>query len=270
MLSKRPHPIVLAASWQRLRLAGEEGSTLIELLVTLITGTVITLALVAVLIFSTRQETHLTDLAQATQTGRLAMTKVVDELHSACLAPSFTPIQAKSKANELRFINAYSKEAVVSKTEVNEHRIVWNEKAGTLTDETYPATKEETWPVFKYASTPGSSVLLASHISQSEAGGKKIPVFQYYGYSTESNESASSAVSQLSTTPLISGAEAELSSTAAATAAAVLISFNASSNASTTSLGKLGNDVSEPQQSQVTLSFSVPISETESLDAPCQ
>ncbi len=80
------------------------------------------------------------------------MTKVVDELHSACMAPGFTPIQESSGPNELRFINSYSKEATISKTEVNEHRIVWNEKEDTLVDETYPAVKEETWPSFEYSS----------------------------------------------------------------------------------------------------------------------
>jgi hypothetical protein len=262
------HHAVRAAPETRPSFAAERGSTLIEMLVTISTASVIMLALVAVLIFSTRQETHLTDVAQATQVGRLAMTKIVDELHSACVASSFTPIRIKSKANELRFVNAYSKEAVIAKGELDEHRIVWNEKAETLTDETYTATKEETWPYFEYSTKPSSSVLLATHVSQMESGGKKVPIFQYYNYSTESNESATTGVNQLNTTPLAFGAEG-LEASTAASAASVLISFNASS--STTGLGAtLGKDVREPLQSQVTLSFSVPISEAESVDAPCQ
>jgi hypothetical protein len=112
-------------------------------------------------------------------------------------------------------------------------------------------------------------VLLANHVSQVESGGTKVPIFQYYGYSIESNESTTTALSQLNTTPLTFGPEG-LSETNAATAASVLVSFSASSSASTTSLGTLGKDVSEPLQSQVTLSFSVPISEAENVDAPCQ
>jgi hypothetical protein len=254
------------------RLSDEAGYSLIELLVAMISGIVVMLALVAVLLFSTRQETHLTNVAQATQLGRIAMTKVVDELHSACLAPGFAPIRKESSATELRFINAYSEKATLSKSEVNEHRIVWNEKAETLTDFTYPAIKEVTWPNFEYSSTasPVAGVLIASHVTQLE----KLPIFQYYGYDLESNESASSGLSSLNTTPIISGSQ-KLTEETAATAASVLISFNTGSSATTTSLtnslGKtVAKDVGDGQQSQVTLSFSVPATEAESVDTPCE
>jgi Tfp pilus assembly protein PilW len=275
MLIER-HPSPRAHQGARTHLADEGGFSLIELLVAMISGTVVMLALVAILLSSTRQETHLTNVAQATQLGRLAMTKVVDELHSACLAPGFAPIQENSGPSELRFVNSYSEEAVIAKSKVNEHRIVWNEKAETLTDYTYPATKEETWPNFEYSSTasPTSGVLIASHVTQMEAEGKKLPIFQYYSYDLESNESASSGLNSLNTTPIISGTE-KLTEKTAATAAAVLISFNTGSSATSTSLtntlGKTAaKDVGDGQQSQVTLSFSVPISEAESVDTPCE
>ncbi len=273
MLSHPPHPIAPAAPRQSPSLAGEGGFTLIETLVAASTGIVVCLALFAVIIFSTRQETHLNDVAQATQLGRFAMDKVVNELHSACIAPGFTPIQEKSGGNELRFINAYSEAAAISKTEINEHRIVWNEKAETLTDYTYPATKEETWPKFKYSETPEEkkTVLLASHVTEIESGGEKIPIFQYYSYNLEPSESTTAGLSTLNTTRL----KTPLTTAEAATAASVLVSFNTGSGASSTSvtnvLGKgLAKDVTEGQQSQVTLSFSVPISEAESADTPCQ
>ena len=275
MLTKRPH----SAPAQREappHLSDESGYTLIELLVAIVSGMVVVLALVAVLTFATRQETHLTNVAQATQLGRLAMTKVVDELHSACIAPGFTPIQANSSGTELRFVNSYGKEAVISKTEVNEHRIVWNEKAETLTDFTYPASKEETWPKFKYSETanPINGVLIANHVTQVESEGKKLPIFQYYSYNLESNESTTTGLNTLNTTPLKIPLEKE-GSESAATAAAVLVSFNTGSSATTTSLtntlGKnLSKDVSDGQQTQVTLSFSVPISEAEKVDTPCE
>jgi hypothetical protein len=279
MLSHRPHPIAPAEPGQSPSLAGEGGFTLIETLVAASTGIMVCLALFAVLIFSTRQETHLNDVAQATQLGRFAMDKVVNELHSACIAPGFTPIQEKSSESELRFINSYSNAAAIAKEEVNEHRIVWNEKAETLTDYTYKATKEETWPKFKYSETPATNkpevespaVLLATHVTKMESGGEKIPIFQYYSYNLEPGESTTAGLSTLNTTPL----KTPLTTAEAATAASVLVSFNTGSGASSTSvtnvLGKgLAKDVTEGQQSQVTLSFSVPISEAESADTPCQ
>lgn len=265
------------------RLSDERGFTLIEVLVAMISGMVVILALVAVLAVATREETHLTNVAQATQLGRLAMTKVVDELHSACIAPGFTPIRANSTGAEARFINSYGKEAVISKTEVNEHRIVWNEKAETLTDFTYPASKEEIWPNFKYSETanPTNGVLIASHVTQMESEGSKLPIFQYYSYDLEPNTEESSykngtaGLSTLNPTPIVKGLNEKLNETQAATAAAVLISFNTGSSATTSSLtntlGKTASkDVSDGQQTQVTLSFSVPISEAEKVDTPCE
>jgi type II secretory pathway pseudopilin PulG len=280
MLSYDPHSTIPAPPGQNASLSSEGGFTLIETLVAASTGIVVCLALFAVLVSSTRQETHLNDVAQATQLGRFAMDKIVTELHSACIAPGFTPIQEKSSENELRFINAYSEAAAISKEEVNEHRIVWNEKAETLTEYTYKATKEETWPKFKFSETPETnkpekespSVIIATHVTKMESGGSKIPIFQYYSYNLESSESATAGLSTLNTTPLTTSS---LTAAEAATAASVLISFNTGSGASSTSvtniLGKgLAKDVTEGQQSQVTLSFSVPTSEAEKADTPCQ
>jgi type II secretory pathway pseudopilin PulG len=274
MLTTSPHTRVPARLGTRPRLRDEGGFTLIELLVAMIVGMMVMLALVAVLAFATRQETHLTNVAQATQLGRIAMTKVVDELHSACLAPGFAPIQENSGPSELRFVDAYSEKATLSKSEVNEHRVVWNEKEGTLVDETYPAVKEETWPSFEYASKPSSKTLIANNVSQLEYESQKLPIFQYFSYNLESNESTSSGLNSLNTTPILSGSE-KLTEKTAATAASVLISFNVGSSASATSLSNtLGKttakDVGDGQQSQVTLSFSVPASEAESVDTPCQ
>jgi Tfp pilus assembly protein PilW len=271
MLSERPRPAVPTARDWRAILSDEGGFSLIELLVAIISGIVVCFALFAILNFATDQTARLTGYTQATQQGRLAMTKVVDELHSACLAPGFAPVQVGSSGSELRFINAYSEEAVISKTQINEHRIVWNEKAETLTDYTYPAIKEISWPSFEYSSTasPVGGVRIASNVAQSESGGKKIPIFQYYGYTSESSESATSGLSTLSTKPIITGAET-LNETTAPTAASVLVSFNAGPSVGKIAIGAFGKGVSDGLQTQVTLSFSVPISDTEVVDAPCK
>jgi len=282
MLTKRPQSAPARCD-APLRPSDERGFTLIEVLVAMISGMVVILALVAVLAVATRQETHLTNVAQATQLGRLAMTKVSNELHSACIAPGFTPIQANSTGAEIRFVNSYGKEAVISKTEVNEHRIVWNKEAETLTDFTYPASKEEVWPTFKYSGTanPTNGVLIANHVTQMESEGNKLPIFQYYSYDLEANTEEASykngteGLSTLNATPIVKGLGEKLNETQAATAAAVLVSFNTGSSATTSSLtntlGKtVAKDVSDGQQTQVTLSFSVPVSEAEKVDAPCE
>ena len=249
---------------------------MIELLVAMISGIVVTFALFAVLNISTDQASRLTNYAQATQQGRLAMTKIVDALHSACVTNGFTPIVTGSGANELVFVNAYSEEAVIPKAQFNKQKIVWNEKAETLTDYSYPAAKEISWPNFEYSGTanPSTGVVLARNVTQSvvqkEEGGKKvgekIPIFQYFAYTAESSESATTGLSTLSTKPL----EAPLTEKTAPTAASVLITFNAGPNEGTTAIGAQGKGVVAGEQTQVTLSFTVPISSEKVVDAPCQ
>jgi Tfp pilus assembly protein PilW len=264
------HPTDPAASKRRPALSDEQGYSLIELLVAIIGGLAVCFALFAILNVATDESAHLTGYAQATQQGRNAMTTILDELHSTCIAPGFAPIQAGSGPNELRFINAYGEEAVLSKAQVNEHRILWNKETRTLTDYAYPAVKEVTWPTFEYSSTasPAGGKLIATNVTESESGGKKIPIFQYYSYVAKYNESASAGLSTLNTEPLTTPLTKE--SNSAPTAASVLISFNTGPSDGKTDIGALGKGVTAGQQSQVTLSFSVPISNNEVVDAPCK
>jgi competence protein ComGC len=254
----------------------EHGFTLVELLVAMSTGMVVVLALFAILEFATRQTARITDTAQANQLGRIAMTKIVDELHSACISPSFAPIQEKSSENELRFINAYSEAAVISeaKVEAYEHRIAFNEKAGTLTDYTFPETGG-TWPNFTFTGskeTPTGGTQLATGVeaTKSETTGKALPVFQYYGYATTASSGTEAALSTLSTEPLaLSGSPATLA-TNAPSAASVLIRFTTSPTEKTKYLGIAGEHIRIPLSDQVTFAFSAPRSETTATDAPCQ
>jgi Tfp pilus assembly protein PilW len=267
MQSKRPQSTVPPRRALRRALAEEGGYSLIELLVAIISGLVVCFALFAILIFSTRQTSRLTNYAQATQQGRLAMTKIVDALRSACVVSGFTPIVPSSGPNELKFVNAYSEAAVIPKEAFDQQKIVFNSAAGTLTKYTYPAVKEITWPNFEYSATasPTTGVLLARNVTESEAGGKKIPVFQYFGYNAESSESATAGLNTLEAAPL----ETPLNEARAQKAASVLITFNAGPNEGTTATGSLGRGVSAALRNQVTLAFTAPISNEEVVDAPC-
>ena len=107
------------------RLGRNDGFTIIELLMAIMTGVVVTGALYAILEVSLRQTSRVTDRVQATQLGRIAMTNVVDELHSTCLARKFAPVQEKSTAKELIFINGTGEEALLSSSKVFKHKIYW-------------------------------------------------------------------------------------------------------------------------------------------------
>ena len=95
----------------RLRLQDESGLSLVELLIAIVTSLVVVAALMGLLVVSQHQTVLLRDVGQATQSGRTAMTRIVDEVHSACLAKEFAPVQKESTASKLVLVNAYSNEA---------------------------------------------------------------------------------------------------------------------------------------------------------------
>lgn len=104
------------------RLGRNDGFTIIELLMAIMTGVVVTGALYAILEVSLHQTSRVTDTVQATQLGRIAMTDVVDELHSTCLARKFAPVQEKSTSKELIFINGTGEEALLSSSKSSSTR----------------------------------------------------------------------------------------------------------------------------------------------------
>ena len=270
----------------------ERGFTLMELLVSMLTATVVVGALFSILLISTSQTTLVADKVQANQLGRTAMTRIVDELHSSCLAAGFAPIQAKSNETELIFKNAYSEEAVISNakaaeekskpsTGVFEHQIVWNSSAKTLTDFIYKSTSgegtEAVLPAVDYSSTtheaanaePKKGVLLASNITQTGS----IPIFKYYKYSTASAESSTTPDGTLTEIepayiPLKAetktGLEKEKENSTQKVSS-VLISFRVAPVD-----GKTEHDQYIDLSNQVTLALSAPDTETPIEALPCE
>jgi prepilin-type N-terminal cleavage/methylation domain-containing protein len=246
----------------------ERGFTLIEMLVALAAGSVVCAALVATLSFTTKQQARLSSAVQANQLSRTAMTKIVDELHSACLAPEFTPVQSGSSSTNLSFINAYSEAPVISesKPEAYKQRIEWNEATGKLINFTYPSNGGS-WPKFTFSETPSPSggTVLATNVTQNKSGGKAVPMFQFYAYTTTVSSTTESALSTLETKAL----EVPLTEANAAKAAAVLVSFK-------TAVGVKGKEEERPGGrvvelgNLVTLAFSAPKSESLTTDGPCQ
>jgi Tfp pilus assembly protein PilW len=255
-----------SSTYARLR-ADTHGFTLIETLVSMIAGVVVTGALSMVFIVALHQTSRLTDSVQATQLGRTAMTHVIDELHSACLSRNYAPVQEKSKTTELIFRNAYSeatiipnaKEAPIAGTGAYQHKIVWSSAAHTLTDFVYPSESGGEWPKFKFATTaqPASGILFASNVSEAKSGA----IFKYYKYGETASSSSTTALSTLvPVTPPPEG----FNSAEAASVAAVLVSFTTAPINNHTALSR-----SAEFSNQVTFAFGTPSSETKIEDQPC-
>jgi len=220
----------------------DHGFTLIETLIAMLTGFVVTGALFAILQISTTQSSRIADVAQATQLGRTTMTHILDETHSACLSAGFTPVQEGSTASKLVFVDGYTQ---------------------TLTDFTYlstgtTTTEEKEVYTFSTTPTPASGVRIGEHITKSGT----TPIFQYYAYATTSSTSPTAPSSTLNeTTPLT----VPLTKATAATAASLLITFKTAPRDGKTELGR------DPVMStQATFAFEAPNSETPISAAPCE
>jgi type II secretory pathway pseudopilin PulG len=236
---------------------GEHGFTLIETLVAMISGVVVTGATFSILIVALHQTSRITDSVQATQLGRTTMTRVIDELHSACITRKFVPVQAESSGTKLIFINAYSKESVIKKPEAYEHEIEWNKVTEKLTDTVTPASSGE-WPNFTFASTPTKTVL-GEHIAEGETP----PIFKYYEYGETYSSGSSEPVSTLIEMKNIPSNG--MSATEAGKVAAVLVSFTTKPVDGQITLSR-----SAEFSNQVTFAFGSPSSETKIVDGPCQ
>jgi prepilin-type N-terminal cleavage/methylation domain-containing protein len=242
------------------RLRSEHGFTLMETLVAMVAGLLVAFAATMLLRVSREQTERASSYVQASQLGRTTMTRIVDELNSACLRAGFTPIAENSGPEKLIFEDAFSKEAEIPYSQIQHHEIVWkaegSKSTGTLTD-----TKEIAIGMngTEYTFSTPKPVVIGTHI---EKNGSE-PIFQYYQYSTAAANSTEAGVTPLERIEL-KGSET-ISSTQAPKVAAVQVAFRAYPND-----GKTFVDSSDPLRSQVTFAFSAPIAEPTITDEPCQ
>ncbi|MGD0453854.1 MAG: hypothetical protein ABSB69_09675 [Solirubrobacteraceae bacterium] len=247
------------------------GFTLIETLVAMLSGVILTGALFMIFIVALHQTSRITDSVQATQLGRTAMTHVIDELRSACITRGYAPVQEKSGESELIFRNAYSeesiipnaKEAKVAGTGAYQHQLVWSSTAHTLTDFVYPSEGGSEWPNFKFATTaaPSKGILLASNVTTAKSPSH---IFTYYKYGTTATESSTTPLGTLEPVApknLATG----FTASEAATVAAVVVSFSTAPLSKSTALSR-----SAEFSNEVTFAFGTPSSEAKIEDQPCE
>jgi prepilin-type N-terminal cleavage/methylation domain-containing protein len=171
--------------------ASEDGFTLIELLMAILIGTVVTMAAFAFLIFATEDASHITSRVGVDQAGRVAMQKLISELHSSCVAPSAVPILAGSSATVLIFVSETGESSAFSTVE--KHEVIYTAASGptegTLVEKDYKSIGTTTQnvgeaPEYTWSKTPSTSRLLKG-IKQTELSGAKTAIFSYYGYYKE-------------------------------------------------------------------------------------
>jgi prepilin-type N-terminal cleavage/methylation domain-containing protein len=246
----------------------QHGFTLIETLVAMVTGVIVTGALFTILDFSVKQSSRLSQVAQASQVSRTAMTHIVDELHSACLSTGFTPVEAGSTPSKLVFITGYSEAAEIPFESVRKEEVeyVLVGGKGYLKEKVATAASEPNFREYTFGSP--STITIAENISPYEESGSN-PIFKYYEYGSTTSTGATEAAVTLNQVPLT--ASAELNAEQAARIASVAISFRTApykKEAKLTSAAAAGTFAD--LTTQTTFAFSAPNSESTIQDKPCE
>jgi hypothetical protein len=86
-------------------LSNENGTTLVELMVALMAGLVIISALAMVILTTIHGSARVTARVEATQRARVALTRLMQELHSACVNPEIAPVKAASTGSTIQFVH---------------------------------------------------------------------------------------------------------------------------------------------------------------------
>jgi hypothetical protein len=227
----------------RVRLVEDErGTTLVEALVALAAGGVVLAAISTVLIVSLHGSDRISARVDANQRARIALNKIIDQLHSACIAPQIAPVQKESSGTQLSFIHQTGS-AVALTPVLSKISLV----GGTLTQSDYPAVSGSA-PTWTYATNPSSTTQLMTKISPTAPS---TSIFSYYKYEN----------GKVAPTPL----ETPLNSERAASTVKVAVAFTAA---------PLSAPVNDPNvaasiQSSANLRLTPP-SFTTGANAPCQ
>jgi prepilin-type N-terminal cleavage/methylation domain-containing protein len=168
----------------------QDGFTLIEVLVASIIAVVVSLAAFSILQLTTEDVSRITERTHVDQTGRVALEKLMLQLHSACVALEVNPIVEKSTAEKIRFVSASGPQAAFATGEILLHEITYSKTEGTLKETVYkntgPETKEGNYP---FSETATSTTKLLTGVKQTENFKKEfIPIFQYYRYYNSKDE----------------------------------------------------------------------------------
>ena len=153
-------------------ISDQSGFTLVEQLVAAAAGMLVLFGLTSLIITSLHQSARVNGRVDATQRARIALYRVIEGLHSACVAPQIAPIQAGSTGTSLRFLHqtgsAVALTPVLSEVTLN---------GSTLSESDFPATGGSV-PSWTFSGTPSTTRQLMTGVAASPEP------FRYYSYSS--------------------------------------------------------------------------------------
>jgi hypothetical protein len=154
----------------------ERGTTLMEVMVALAAGIVIFGAVMSLVITTLHSSARVTTRVHATQRARIVLTRVMEELHSACIAPEIAPIREKSTGTMLRFVHQIG--SAVQPTPI----LSVISLSGTTLSQSDYAQNGGTVPNWTFEEkTPTSTRTLLTGVSPISPSSS---IFNYYAYSS--------------------------------------------------------------------------------------
>jgi hypothetical protein len=186
----------------------ERGFTVAELVMTIPVFLIVMTTILVMIQVATHNQDRVARRVAVNQRARPELTRLMDQLHSTCVAPGVAPILEGSTATSLGFISKSGEEV----SPIPDKYVV-TLSGGNLSESVYPATGG-TAPTWTFAPTPALTRQLLTGVSAPTPG-----PFRYYEYEN----------GQVSTTPL----PMPLSAGDAATAVQVAISFTYATGAGT-------------------------------------
>jgi hypothetical protein len=151
----------------------ESGTTLVELMVALMTGLIIISALSMAILTTLHGTARVEARVEATQRARLALGKLMEELHSACVTPEIAPVKEESSGTLLRFVHQTG--VAVSPTPIFTEISL---SGGTLKQQDYKVTG--TAPTWGRGAAVGGPVTLLTKVSPIPPSSS---IFSYFRYS---------------------------------------------------------------------------------------
>lgn len=151
----------------------ERGTTLTELMVGVAAGMVVIMALSIAILSTMHGVSRVSARVEATQQARIAISRVMEQLHSACVAPEVTPVKENSSGTLLRFVHQTG--SGVSPTPILSEISL---SGGTLSQADFSPTGG-TSPNWTFATTPSATRQLLTDVAPISPSSS---IFSYYAY----------------------------------------------------------------------------------------
>lgn len=159
-------------------MSDESGYTLTELMVGVALSLVVLTGVLGVVGVALDQQNAVAKRVAANQRGRPVMQRIINDLHSGCVAPGVAPVRAGSSGASLRFMSR-SGSAVGPTPDLH----VVTLAGAALSESIYPATGGAA-PTWTFAAAPSSARVLLRGVGAGQLGepAASVPTFRYYEY----------------------------------------------------------------------------------------